>query len=1032
MNELEPAIAGRPKQFMKQKLLYGLLALALAPAAFSQPAPAYVNQGVVQCPPEIPPMIDASNFVNEGQFIINFTNFDLLTLPVTAPPFATSDTLTYTNDFGAVMSCNTGFLLDTYSTQSGLQQRASTLYNNGTIDCGTLGTSNVIIISGLLFDLIGSGAGVTCEVNASNIYNPGAINMGFDSLLSLKAENIDLTRGTLTMENSGFNGIGLLNSGLFFSGGFFDGYWGLGRPATNIYPNGINPDAYYGSTPPTTQYHTVTNRNYTVNTGEQLGGPTFVSYLLDVTDPTGSNRTVRAVFLNNTNPAITTSVYMPSSYPYAMDPDVVGFSSVITNAQGVTTNYLYLEDTFLYYTNFQLLLDGYAGAGINRPTYIPENYTFYQGGALFLGPPATPTTIPPGTFTVGGNGNVTNQYSAYQALFQPGSVVLADVAGQNVTNEPGRIELTADKYLTLPQAQISSASYILLKATNHFGGSSGAQIAAPFADLYLRSTNGLLNITNVLMPVLPRPIGTCGLFSGRWTNIVAGVTNRFHVLFVDAQFAPTSPLLVQTLNLTATNAVTHTSDDSIFISDVFNVTSNLLINTRRLTLTTNAPGSPAPVGTLNYLNPAILWPTATPRLQYLTNDGVIECQNFAVFGGSQTSPYSSPANSTNPYAAFVNAGVVTNFGTAIFASYFQNSGTFFASGGAIQLLQAQTAILTNGAFLAPGAPGAITIQGSSLLVSNHVLQAGAALTLSVTNYLDDGSLTNSVGVISNKNTWYAGYGFNLPVLPASASLLATTVTNLGPAGAVVPSQWAGADLGRWISGYAGNAALGRLILDGSTNSLFSFMRTGPTNALYVDYLELRDYTTNRDSSGNYIGINLDTNFTIYYAQAVANGVSVAEKLNGKYGFTGTNGGRFSWVSSYAGYYSSTTVTNPDGTTYQANAALRFSADLDSNANGIPNASDPAPFLTPSQLGLAAALTNSPQRAVVLSWNSLPYATNFVYFKPSVTAADWQLLTNAFLTNPFVYNSPVAGRPGVVDPLGAGSRYYRVSVEAAQP
>ena len=106
------------------------------------------------------------------------------------------------------------------------------------------------------------------------------------------------------------------------------------------------------------------------------------------------------------------------------------------------------------------------------------------------------------------------------------------MAGQNVTNEPGRIEVTADKYLALPQAQISSVNYILLKATNQFGGSSGAQIAAPYADLYLRSTNGLLNLTNVLVPYLPRPIGVCDLFSARWTNVVAGVTNRFHVLFV--------------------------------------------------------------------------------------------------------------------------------------------------------------------------------------------------------------------------------------------------------------------------------------------------------------------------------------------------------------------------------------------------------------------------------------------------------------------------------------------------------------------
>jgi len=39
---------------------------------------------------------------------------------------------------------------------------------------------------------------------------------------------------------------------------------------------------------------------------------------------------------------------------------------------------------------------------------------------------------------------------------------------------------------------------------------------------------------------------------------------------------------------------------------------------------------------------------------------------------------------------------------------------------------------------------------------------------------------------------------------------------------------------------------------------------------------------------------------IYYAQAVMNGVSVAEKMNHK------NSNRLRWVPMYAGYFSSTT------------------------------------------------------------------------------------------------------------------------------
>src|ERR1035437_3719843 len=196
---------------MKQKLFYSLMALVLVPAALSQTPASYENWGLVQCPPDIPPTIDASNFINHAQFFVNFTNGNILTLPVSTPPYENSSTLNYTNDFGAVMSCNTGFRMETYSLQSGQRQRASTLYNNGTIDCGTLGTSNVIIIGGFLFNLnTGVGSGVKCQVNASNIYNPGTIDMGFDSLLSLRAENIDLTRGTLAMESSIFNGINSL------------------------------------------------------------------------------------------------------------------------------------------------------------------------------------------------------------------------------------------------------------------------------------------------------------------------------------------------------------------------------------------------------------------------------------------------------------------------------------------------------------------------------------------------------------------------------------------------------------------------------------------------------------------------------------------------------------------------------------------------------------------------------------------------------------------------------------------------------
>ena len=72
----------------------------------------------------------------------------------------------------------------------------------------------------------------------------------------------------------------------------------------------------------------------------------------------------------------------------------------------------------------------------------------------------------------------------------------------------------------------------------------------------------------------------------------------------------------------------------------------------------------------------------------------------------------------------------------------------------------------------------------------------------------------------------------------------------------------------------------------------SFIFTGPTaaNALYVDYLEFRNYVTNFDSSGNLANLYFGPGMKIYYAQLIINGVSWAEKLNGK------NGGGLNWVS----------------------------------------------------------------------------------------------------------------------------------------
>jgi hypothetical protein len=440
------------------------------------------------------------------------------------------------------------------------------------------------------------------------------------------------------------------------------------------------------------------------------------------------------------------------------------------------------------------------------------------------------------------------------------------------------------------------------------------------------------------------------------------------------------------------------------------------VDATRLTISTNDVHAPTPRGELNFTSGDILWSANLPSLQYLTNFGRISAASSIYLGTSgQTPPWIS-GTFDSPYQSIVTHGPISSTGCLIWANYFEASSTNDTGIGPLGV-QANSAIITNGAFLTTDAD--ITLACGSLLISNQVLEAGRSISLAVTNYLDDGSLSNSVDGIASPNTWTTGNGLDLLLLPPQASLLATTVTNNAFPNAEVDISWAGADRGPVAAGFGNNAALGRLILDGGLNSSFLISGTTATNALYVDYLEMRDFMTNFDDSGNLANLQFAPGMKIYYAQLIINGVSWAEKLNGK------NGGGLNWVSAYAGTYSYTNVVYPDGTTNRLNLALVQSCDIDSNGNGIPNCMDPAPVFVPSEVALAATFTNLPQRSVVLAWNSIPHATNSLFFKPSTTATNWQLLTNYVL-------GPVGGRQRVVDPMGVGGRIYRVQVNAAVP
>ena len=959
---------------MKRQILTGLASLALVTVAVGRTDPSWINNSVLMCPPNIPPMIDATTFINNAAFI-NYYGLSM--------PFVTANTVNYTN-YG-ILSAYDGFRFDTYNSTTKLYSSAANFLNEvgSVINCGGTNNGPYFATNTTSFGPAGGyiflagygyffGSGSVCMVRATNINNRGTMDMGMDGLLSLQGQNVSLAGGLLNME-------GFETGYSFRQSGMFDGYWGLGQTPT------YNPAAYFSTAYAYSPSHWVTNRNYlAMQTGLYLSP---AKPYVDARVLSPSNYLFQVVYVQNSEPSFPSTninVYFPGS---SIVEWVCPTTNIVTGV--IATNHLYLQDRMLSITNLSLTTNGAAPPNLDYAwTYRPTNYFFYQYGSAYFGTPATPGMIP-GIFP---DTNITSEYTAYEELFQPTTMLLGEASGQSYTNMPGRIEVTATKQLDLRSSRIAGLNFLKLTATNNFTRDSGTRILTAVADYNLGVTNGSLVVSNLLAPSCPRLDGYVDVFSTRFTNVdAASITNTYFVLMVDSHLRASSPSYLQNLALHATNVI---------ISDVLNVLSNLTIDAYGLTITTNGPKAQTPRGELNFPSGNVMDSAALPRLRSLTNYGVISVENAAFFGSA-----------TQPYWNFMNYGSVLVKGFSLFTTNFLNSGLIDTGPGPASI-SANSAVLTNGVINT--SYNDIILRSGSLLISNQVLNAGHSLTIWATNSLLDGGTASG-------NYWAAGVlGFSLPFEPPIASLLGTTITATAPAWASVVNQWAGKDRGATVAGFSNNAALGRLILDGGDNSSFVFSGPAGANALYVDYLEFRNSMTNFDDVGNLLNLYFTPGMKIYYAQLIINGVSWAEKLNHK------NDGGLNWVAGYAGAFSSTNMIYPDGSTNVLNRALVESCSLDSNGNGIANCMDPAPVLVSSEVGFAAAFTNLPPRVVSLSWNSVPYSTNFVFYRSPVTATNWQLLTN------FVFNSPVAGRTRIIDPLGAGARYYRVRVDAQFP
>ena len=922
--------------------------------------------------------IYATNFVNgaNGQFSqFSFNQYTGAPNWQGALYHSWYNMLNFTNT--GEMDSVTGFNVDTQPWPYSPDHAAASFYNVGSINCGA--STNAIYLYEFGYTYIGGvysggyGGYGGLNVWATNIFsgNNSAINIGPGGLARFGGNNVVFSNAAVTIQgSSGGSGATVGNVSATGQAAYNTNGWAIAdlQPSYAYAPLNSSPGEIFLF--PAVPYY---QENDTISTNS-------------------TNVLVRMVFLEDTSVNVTTNVYMFTSLfnNGAATVEWVGtYTNPVTGQAG--THYLYLNDDYVGSAATNILSYGDPGTG------VPNNYVIEPSATqLALGTPLASAYYP----NLDTADTITNNiYSYVNAQMIPTTTALSGNGGGAIalTNVPARVEITASNELNLSKATISGMSYLRLNSTNQFDYDGRDQIAAPYADFYLGSTNGSMVITNLIEPSLPVWSGSLQAFSTRWGYTNAGINYDFRVLLVQSQLNPVTSSSVQDFELFSTN--------NVVISDVLNITRTFSLNCTNLLLTTNGAGTGAasPDGELNLGTAVANWQSAVPRLSCLTNNGAIRMS-------------SSPANFgslSSPYLALFNTGLINNAGNIfVFSGDLENYGAIAASAGSF-IAQTLTTTMTN-ATLQATTP--VSLTASNLVITGTSIQSGNSLTLAATNLLTDGGVNSSNFWSLGGNDTSYGYsqGLNLPIKPAAGDLLGTTITNLAlAANSQVVNTWAGQDRGYSVAGYQNNAALGQLVLDIQTNTTqFYFTGTstdGTTNAIYVDRLVLQGYAGYYGlvSSGYLPGFNFNNNLVIYYADAIdRNYGSVAEKING------LNGGHLRWVPTYAGHFSSTNIVYPDGTTNAVNAPLANSKYIDSDRDGIYNYFDPTPVLVPSQLNLTVAVTNFPPPSVLIGWRTIPLAGNSIYYSTNLASTNWLAFTNFsyyyWVSNNVVVSNPASG------------------------
>ncbi len=1021
---------------MKQFLVSGWLIVA---SALSAPAadPIFINDTPITSPPDDVPAIDATAWLNRSTFDVTTSSGGGLPLP-----FEAQNNLFFTNTVGGVLRGNPGFRF--FHNVGGQRLWMNTWTNNGTISTDS-SFSFLNGFSGLFSSAFVSFSGFNSEssvllVKSTNIASTGTgtLRSGAQGIIHLEGKNINLKRNGLRTGgapeiSSIFSGGFLLSSNYVNDFGIKDAWWGSGTnntlngqgpgmPVNNVFgfprftlPAPFSPDHEvlrpFGGIP--FNFLGLLPRRFNVSN--------YTAIVL--TNQTGlTNFMVQVVFYptNFADPSLTTEAQFVSGFGFngggfgingAAIP-VVAFHGTDFDIvdQVSTVSSVYLSDALATTTNVYLArnLVGFT----RRPQTFEVSRIAPFGFGLF-GSTGNATYDPSLLWKPSFQWSVvTNLYAAYDA--EVASVTAASGTTGDPTNFPGRIQIIGEE-VDLDRTRIRAESAFNLKVSKNLTRNLLARIDAPWLNYDVTSVAPQLIISNIAPPTVRRFIGDIAAWSGTWRNYETNLltTNEivFHVLIVDPALTNQVPVIVNAFAAHATNVI---------IDDVLTIGQSFLVEGQGLHIRGGVVM--APNGSWAATN--------LQKIVNFTNDGNITVSRIANLGADRLSPYNN----------YVNRGTNTAATHFIRTLNFEDRGAIIASGGLLQVDTRTASIMgvppnvftnittntsdffSNGVFVAFTlvATNIITdtlgarLQGNSdvqifandLTVSNSFLQAGivqqGSLILSVTNRLVDSGP-------SAINHWKGTGGFQMLTRPAASDLIGTYLSSVATAyNQESFHTWCAQDLGVTVNGYSNNLGLGKLTLDGSTNSLFHFSpplgQTG--KALYVDYLELLNFNTNYNLS-----LDISPDFTIYFANANLD----PQKLDV------SNGGRLRWVRDFTGPLSSTNITYPSGRTYTFNLALAQSRDLDSDGDGIVNADDPTPFPEPNSVGLSIVMSKTAPHTVLLSWHAKAHSTSLLEYVSSPAGTNWQVLTN-------IINGPAPALLSAQDPSPASTkRFYRVNV-----